>query len=155
MQLDDILSIGGKPGLFKLVKATRQGVLVESLLDGKRMPVSQRADVSALKDIAIYTLSEEKPLPEVLASIGNTTEWQPVDNPKKAAAEDLKNLMLEVLPDYDEERVYVSHLKKVFSWYNLLLEKEVISAEAFQEEADPEAPSSEEDKNTEKEADAE
>ena len=65
MKLDDILAIGGKPGLFKLVKATRQGVLVESLLDQKRMPVSQRADVSALSDIAIYTYEEELPLGEV------------------------------------------------------------------------------------------
>lgn len=120
MKLDDILSIGGKPGLYKLVKATRQGVLVESLLDGKRMPISQRSDVSALSDIAIYTYEEELPLEEVYDKIYAKLEGAKADDIKKASNDELKAYISEFLPDYDDERVYPSHIKKLFAWYNLL-----------------------------------
>ncbi|MCR9155423.1 MAG: DUF5606 domain-containing protein [Bacteroidetes bacterium] len=120
MKLDDILSIGGKPGLYKLVKATRQGVLVESLLDQKRMPISQRADVSALSDIAIYTYEEEIPLNEIYDRLFEKLNGEKAIDTKAANGEDLKAYMADFLPDYDEDRVYTSHLKKLFSWYNLL-----------------------------------
>lgn len=137
MKLDDILSIGGKPGLFKLVKATRQGVLVESLLDQKRMPVSQRADVSALSDIAIYTYSEELPLGEVYDKLYEKLEGGKALNAKKASNEELKSFMEDFLPDYDKERVYTSHLKKLFSWYNLLHESDLLNrAEEEEKEED-------------------
>ncbi len=120
MKLDDILSIGGKPGLYQLVKATRQGVLVESLLDQKRMPVGQRADVSALSDIAIYTYEEELPLGEVYQKLYDKLEGAKALDAKKASNDELRAFMESFLPDYDQERVYTSHLKKLFTWYNLL-----------------------------------
>lgn len=144
MKLDDILSIGGKPGLFQLVKATRQGVLVESLLDKKRMPVSQRADVSALSDIAIYTYEEELPLSEVYQRLYDKLEGAKAIDAKKASNDELKAFMADFLPDYDQERVYTSHLKKLFSWYNLLhdcnlLDRPEEGAEENQEEESKEA----------------
>jgi len=143
MKLDDILSIGGKPGLYKLVKATRQGVLVESLLDQKRMPVSQRADVSALSDIAIYTYEEELPLNEVYDRLYEKLNGEKALDAKKASGDELREFMSDFLPDYDEDRVYTSHLKKLFSWYNLLhdcglLNRSEESAEASEEEASEE-----------------
>ncbi len=143
MKLDDILSIGGKPGLYKLVKATRQGVLVESLLDQKRMPVSQRADVSALSDIAIYTYEEELPLNEVYDRLFEKLNGEKALDAKKASGDELREFMSDFLPDYDEDRVYTSHLKKLFSWYNLLHDCDLLNrneeqAEAAEEEASEE-----------------
>lgn len=142
MKLDDILSIGGKPGLYKLVKATRQGVLVESLLDAKRMPVSQRTDVSALSDIAIYTYEEELPLEEVYDKIYEKLEGAKASNIKKASNDELKAYISEFLPDYDEDRVYPSHIKKLFSWYNLLHDCDLLNRqhEASEEASAQEAP---------------
>lgn len=126
MKLDDILAITGKPGLFKLVSATRQGVLVESLLDGKRMPASNRTDISALKDIAIYTQTEELPLAEVFDKIYALEDGGLALDPKGKSNEELMEYMAKVLPDFDQSRVYPSHLKKLFSWYNLLHEKSLL-----------------------------
>ncbi len=127
MKLDDILSIGGKPGLYKLVKATRQGVLVEGLMDKKRMPVSQRADVSALSDIAIYTYAEELPLGEVYQKLYDKLDGAKALDAKKASNDELRAFMEDFLPDYDKERVYTSHLKKLFTWYNLLHECDLLN----------------------------
>ena len=129
MKLKEILSIGGKPGLFKLIKATRQGVLVESLIDGKRMPVSQRAEVSALSDIAIYTYEEEVPLSEIFDKIFDKENGGLCLEPKKASSEELKAYMEEILPNFDQERVYGSHLKKLFTWYNMLHGKDMLIQE--------------------------
>lgn len=137
IQLDDILAIGGKPGLFQLVKATRQGVLVESLLDGKRMPVSQRADVSALKDIAIYTYGEEVPLGQVYFNIQQKEKGGACIDPKGKSNDELKDYMLEVLPEFDQERVYPSHLKKLFAWYNLLHEKGLLKVSLEEQTEEP------------------
>lgn len=142
MKLDDILSIGGKPGLFQLVKATRQGVLVESLLDKKRMPVSQRADVSALSDIAIYTYEEELPLGEVYQRLYDKLEGAKAIEAKKASNDELKEFMSDFLPDYDTDRVYTSHLKKLFTWYNLLHDNDLLNRPE-EEESSEEATSEE------------
>lgn len=144
MKLDDILAIGGKPGLYQLVKGTRQGAIVESLLDGKRMPVSQRADVSALSDIAIYTYSEELPLTEVYDKLYAKLNGEKAIEVKKASGEDLKNFMLDFMEDYDQERVYTSHLKKLFAWYNLLHEKGLLNRAEAGAEAEAEAEEKEE-----------
>lgn len=136
MKLDDILAITGKPGLYKLVSATRQGVLVESIVDGKRMPASQRSDVSALKDIAIYTTEEEVPLGEVFDKIYALEDGKPCLDPKGKSNAELLEYMEKVLPDFDQSRVYPSHLKKLFSWYNLLLEKDLLVPDSEGEVAD-------------------
>jgi hypothetical protein len=137
MKLEEILSIGGKPGLYKLIKATRQGVLVESLTDGKRMPVSQRAEVSALSDIAIYTYEEEVPLSEIFDKVYDKAEGGLAIDAKKASNEELKAYMEEILPNFDQERVYPSHLKKLFTWYNMLHAKDMLIQET--EDASAEA----------------
>lgn len=140
MNLEGILAIGGKPGLYQLVAQSRGGVIVASLLDDKRFPVTQASNVSALKDIAIYTYGEEVPLEEVFTKIAEKEDYgQAISHKEKPDA--LRDYMLEVLEDYDQERVYNSDLKKLFQWYNLLQEKGFITKEdkpAEEVEADEE-----------------
>lgn len=135
MNLEGILAIGGKPGLYKLVAQSRGGVIVESLTENKRFPVSQTGNVSALQDIAIYTYGEEVPLPEVYTKIAEKEDWGKTIDPKNTKPEDWKNYLLEVLPDYDQDRVYNSDLKKLFNWYNLLHEQGLIKPEDKEAEA--------------------
>ncbi|RZT00354.1 DUF5606 domain-containing protein [Aquimarina brevivitae] len=122
MGLDKILAISGKPGLYELKTQTRTGFLAESLLDGKRLSVSLRHNVSVLSEIAIYTLSEEIPLREVFQKIFEKENGEKAIS-HKASKEELENYFSEVLPDYDEERVYASDIKKVIQWYNILQSK--------------------------------
>ena len=122
MSLDKILAITGKPGLYKLVTQTRGGFVAESLIDNKRLSVSVQQNVSVLSEIAIYTLTEEVPLKQVFEKIkakekGQQTSVQPKDSKDK-----LEEYFFEVLPDYDEDRVYASDIKKVIQWYNMLHE---------------------------------
>lgn len=136
MELKEILSITGKPGLYKLVAQSRTGVIVESLLDGKRFPVMASHNVSALADIAIYTYNEEVPLADVFRSIYKKEDGGEAISHKSSAAE-LKSYFMEVVPEFDEERVYVSDIKKVLNWYNMLQSKGLVDAEedAVEEEA--------------------
>ncbi len=128
MKLDDILSIGGKPGLYKLVAQSRGGVIVQSLIDDKRIPVTQTNNVSSLKDIAIYTYDEEVPLKDVFMKIAEKENFgKAIDH--KASGAELRAYMEEVLPDYDQERVYNSDLKKLFQWYNVLHEQGLVVAD--------------------------
>jgi hypothetical protein len=118
MEIEKILSISGKPGLYYLVGQSRGGVLVESLTDGKRIPVSINKNISALSDIAIYTYTEEVRLVEVFRSIHEAFEGE--DPKPKASEKDLLDQFRRAMPEFDEDRVYPSHIKKVFSWYNTL-----------------------------------
>jgi hypothetical protein len=128
MNLDKILAISGKPGLFALKVQTRTGFVAESLLDGKRITVGLRSNVSLLTEVSMYTYTEEKPLVEVLRSIAKKEN----NGPTPAFKED-KVLMaayfLEILPDYDQDRVYASDIKKVINWYNILQSKGLVSSE--------------------------
>lgn len=119
MSLEKILSISGKPGLYKLKTQTRNGFLAESLLDGKKISVGARDNVSLLSEIAIYTLTEELPLREVFRKISEKENGGQTINHKVPKVE-LEEFFFEVLPDYDEDRVYPSDIKKVVQWYNLL-----------------------------------
>ncbi|MBT8263087.1 MAG: DUF5606 domain-containing protein [Bacteroidia bacterium] len=119
MNLEKILSISGKPGLYELKTQTRSGFLAESLLDGKKISVSGRHNVSLLSEIAIYTLTEEVPLSKVFSKISNKENGGPAIN-HKSSRDELEEYFFEVLPDYDEDRVYASDIKKVVQWYNLL-----------------------------------
>lgn len=136
MSLDKILSISGRPGLYKVVAPTRSGFVVESLVDNKRLTVNAQSNVSLLSDIAVYTLSEEVPLREVLQKImdkegGKTTSINHKDDKIK-----LEEYFFEILPDYDEDRVYPSDIKKIVQWYNLLQKHDLLSAlEATEQEA--------------------
>ena len=135
MSLEKILSIGGKPGLFKLLTQTRSGFVAESLLDKKRITISAQSNVSVLSEIAIYTLEEEMPLGEVFQKIqvkekgGRTTVGHKEDKLK------LEEYFFEVLPNYDEDRVYPSDIKKVIQWYNILHDNGITEFIADSEDA--------------------
>jgi hypothetical protein len=133
MDLSKILSISGKPGLYKLVGEAKANLVVESLTDGKRGPAFSHERISTLEEISIYTESEDIALKEVFRKIHDKFGDNPAPNPKKASANEIKKLFEEVLPDYDQEQVYVSDMKKVFTWYNFLLEKGMLD---FTEEED-------------------
>ena len=120
MELKEILAISGQPGLYKYVAQSTNGVIVESLLDGKRMNASASSKVSALTEISIFTEGDDLPLADVFTNIYNHTGGKEAISHKEAP-EKLKAAFAEVLPDYDRDRVHVSDMKKVFMWYNILL----------------------------------
>ena len=126
--LKDIMSIGGHGGLFRFVSQGRNGIIVESLENGKRMHAFASMKVSALEDIAIYTKEEEIQLEEVLARI-HKYENGAETIPPKSDNDDLKDYFSAVLPEYDRDRVYVSDIKKVLSWYNLLLKYDLLETD--------------------------
>jgi len=119
MDLKNILSISGKPGLYNLLSTNASTIIVESLSDGKRIPVHAAHKISSLADISIYTIEEDLPLEEVFEMIYVKENGGPCISHNSDAAE-LRKYMVEVLPDYDAERVYNSDLKKLFQWYNTL-----------------------------------
>lgn len=128
MNLEKVLAITGKPGLYSLKLQTRSGFVAESLLDGKKITVGMRNNVSLLSEISMYTNTEEKPLAEVMRNIAKKEKNGPAISHKEDNAK-LIAYFKEVLPDYDEDRVYASDIKKVLSWYNLLQSKGLVSAE--------------------------
>lgn len=135
MNLDKILAISGKPGLYALKVQTRSGFVAESLIDGKKITVGLRSNVSLLSEISIYTTSQEKPLVEVMRNIAIKEDNGPAPSHKEDNAT-LAAYFAEILPDYDQDRVYPSDIKKVLNWYNMLHAKGLVSKEApVQEEA--------------------
>ena len=119
MNVEGIISVSGKPGLYKVLGQTKNGVIVESIMDGKKSAMSSTSKMSALQDIAIYTYTEELPLADVLDKIRVKEGGAPSIGHKSSAAV-LSEYFKEVLADYDEDRVYTSDIKKVISWYNTL-----------------------------------
>ena len=119
-----ILSITGRPGLFKLLKQGRGMLIVETIDNVKRrMPVGERDKVVSLNDISIYTEEEDKPLMEVFEAVKNKENGEPVKfNPKKIPANELHDYFAEVLPSYDRDRVFDNDMRKLFTWYNILVE---------------------------------
>jgi hypothetical protein len=129
MNVEKILAIAGKPGLFELKLQTRSGFLAESLLDGKKITVGLRSNVSLLSEISMYTYSEEKPLVEIMRAIAiKENEGPTAVSPKEDNAK-LITYFKEILPDYDEDRVYASDIKKLLNWYNILQAKGLVSKE--------------------------
>ncbi len=120
MELKEILAISGQPGLYKYVAQSTRGVIVESLLDARRMNVSASSKVSALTEISMYTEGDDIPLAEVFSKIYTHTKGKEYVNPKQTP-EKLKAAFAEVLPEYDRERVHVSDIKKCLTWYNVLV----------------------------------
>lgn len=119
--LNKILSISGKPGLYKLVSQGKNMLIVESVGDKKRIPVYVNDKVVSLGDIAMYTTNGEVPLREVMSKI-YTKENGPINiDIKKSTNEELREYFAEILPDFDRERVYVTDIKKLIAWYNLLV----------------------------------
>ena len=121
MELKDILAISGQPGLYKYVAQSMRGVIVESLIDGKRMNASATSRVSALTEISMFTEGEDIPLADVFTNIWNYTEGKQAVSHKESAAK-IQEEFAKVLPEYDRERVHVSDMKKCFAWYNILVE---------------------------------
>ncbi|MDY2588081.1 DUF5606 family protein [Winogradskyella aquimaris] len=141
MGLDKILAISGKPGLYEIVAQTRTGAVVQSLLDKKRITVGAHSNISILSEIAIYTLTEEIPLRDVLKKIKDKENGEQTSISHKDGKDTLEEYFFEVLPDYDEDRVYPSDIKKVVQWYNLLHKNNLLDTL----EAELEAESSEEE----------
>lgn len=121
LELKDILAISGQGGLFRYIAPSSNGVIVEALSDGRRMNASGTAKISSMAEIAIYTDSEDMPLWKVFQAVYKHTEGKNALNPKSDPAQ-LKKLFAEILPDYDRDRVHVSDMKKVFGWYNILVD---------------------------------
>jgi hypothetical protein len=128
MNVEKILAISGKPGLFELKVQTRSGFVAESLLDGKKITVGMKSNVSLLSEISMYTYSEEKPLVEILRAIAVKENEGPTLSHKEDNAK-LIAYFVEILPDYDQDRVYPSDIKKVLNWYNTLQAKGMVSKE--------------------------
>src|SRR5690606_4180466 len=144
MSLEKILSISGKPGLYKLITQTRSGFVAESLIDKKRITVNVRQNVSLLSEIAIYTLSEEVPLKQVLSTIKEKENGQQASVSPKDSKDKLEEYFFGILPEYDEDRVYASDIKKIVQWYNLLQQNDLLDfSEA--DETQPKKPKDEEE----------
>lgn len=138
MDLRSILSISGKPGLFNLVSSSQTRLIVESIIDGKKMPISSMNKISSLDDISIFTYEDDVPLIEVFKKISDKEEGgKCIDH--KSDEKELRSYMTEVMEDYDEDRVYKSDLKKIFQWYNLLVEKEMLDFESLESDTEEEA----------------
>jgi uncharacterized protein DUF6852/uncharacterized protein DUF5606 len=135
MSLEKVLSISGKPGLYKLKTQTRTGFLAESLLDGKTINVSGRHNVSLLSEIAVYTLTEEVPLREVFKKISEKEGGKETIS-HKVSKEELEEFFFGVMPDYDEDRVYASDIKKIVQWYNMLIKNGINDFSEAKEETE-------------------
>ncbi len=133
MKLQGVLAVAGKPGLHKLAAQGRGGIVVESLVDGRKFPIPSTAQVSALQDISMYTYSEEKPLREVFAAMFTHLDGNEAPS-HKSSAQELQDFLRAVLPEYDEDRVYTSDIKKLVQWYNLLLKFELVNGNPEEEE---------------------
>ncbi len=133
MDLTGILAITGKPGLYKLISQTKSGALVESLVDKKRMPAFANERISSLKDITMFGNDENKPLIDIFQNIYKIEDGKECIS-HKSSDKELKDYMEKVFPDYDKERVHLSDMKKLFSWYNILLSNNLIDLEQPQQE---------------------
>ena len=135
--LKEILSISGKPGLYKLINNTANALIVESLLDGKRFPAYSNAKIIALEDISIYTEDEDMPLKTVFKRMYEKEEGKPaiIHENEKRLEEVLERYKKEFdIPEYDADRVYVSDMRKMIQWYNLLLDKNLLNFDEPEEE---------------------
>jgi len=137
MDLKDIVAINSKPGLYEIKAQSKGGIIVESLIDSKRFPVTVTHNISALNEIAIYTYEEEIPLRIIFKAIGEKEQGKEAINPKESGKV-LTSYFREILPDFDEERVYTSNIKKVLQWYNLLASKGFDFASIKEEEEETE-----------------
>ncbi|MDO5523334.1 MAG: DUF5606 domain-containing protein [Bacteroidia bacterium] len=123
--LTKILSVSGKPGLYKLISTGKNLNIVESLLDGKRIPVYLSEKVIALSDVSVYTTEDDVPLREIFQKIQEKENGEKVVFGSKASNKDIFGYFGEVLPNYDTDKVYASDIKKIVSWYNILIENDI------------------------------
>lgn len=123
--LKKILSIAGKPGLYKLVSTSKTITLVESLIDQKRLPIYPQEKIVSLGEIAIYTMEDEIPLKDVFTKIKENENGGKIADEHKSNNKKLFSFFETVLPTYDKEKVYASDIKKIVNWYNLLIENNI------------------------------
>ncbi|QYJ67465.1 DUF5606 family protein [Flavobacterium litorale] len=135
MSIDKILAISGKPGLYALKVQTRTGFVAESLTDGKKITVGLRSNVSLLSEISVYTYDGEVRLSEVFTAIAKKEDKGPSISHKEDNAT-LIAYFREVMPDFDEDRVYASDIKKIINWYNMLQAKDLVTIEEPTEETE-------------------
>ena len=153
MDLSKVVAISGKPGLFLVTTQGGGKLIVESLLDGKRFPAFAQDKISSLEEISIFTTGEDKPLKDVFFSIHEKLGDQIGFDPKKATPVELREKFLLVLPDYDEDAVYQSDIRKVFQWYQMLNDKKLLDftvEEKIDENTDAKEVKEEEKKTTPK-----
>lgn len=136
--LREILAITGKPGLFRIVSQGSRILVVEELKTGKRFPAHSRDKVVSLGDIAMYTDSGDKPLGEILDLVYARNEGKPIDVKQLIADGGLRDEFEAVIPDFDKERVYDNDIKKLFTWYNILIENGMTRFTEEKEEASAE-----------------
>ncbi len=129
MDISKIIAISGYPGLFKVVAQAHNGIIVESLIDKKRMQAFSTFKISALEDISIFTTGDDMPLKDVLKKMFEAEKGQAAID-AKATNEDLKAYLKNILPNYDAERVHVSDIKKLITWYNLLEKHDMLKETA-------------------------
>ena len=134
MDLSKIVSIAGKPGLFQIKSQAVGRIIVESLVDGKCTPAFAHDRMSSLEEISIFSTDEDRPLKDVFKMIHEKMGDKVDFDFKKASADLLRAKFLEVMPDYDQEAVYPSDMKKVFAWYQMLMDKNLLD---FTEEEKP------------------
>ncbi|MBO4582122.1 MAG: DUF5606 domain-containing protein [Bacteroidales bacterium] len=134
MNLKEIITVSGKSGLYKMISRGNNNVIVESLLDKTRMPIFASMQASSLSDICMFTDSEDIPLEQVIKNLYVVENGGKTLDAKKSTPEALKNKMAEVLPEYDRERVHVSDMKKLFTWYNILQENNLLVFDEEKEE---------------------
>ena len=120
--LDKVLTISGKPGLFRMVAQTRTGVIAVSLVDQKKIVTNLGQQINVLSEIRVFGLKEEMPLNDIFERMFKLEKGQPTRVKPKASKEELESYFFEVFQDYDEDRVYASDIKKIIQWYNLLLD---------------------------------
>jgi len=138
MDLSKILSIAGKPGLFKILHQTRGGVVVESLTDGKKMSIGQTQRVSTLSDISVYKVDGDEPLKNIFEQMLTHGKGEALDVDVKDD-NGMRSFFEEIIPDFDKDRVYTSDIRKIVKWYNTLLAKGLLepSEEAEKKEESP------------------
>ena len=123
--LKKILSIAGKPGLYKLVSTSKTITLVESLIDKKRLPIYSHEKIVSLGEIAIYTTQDEIPLKDVFSKIKENENGGNIADEHKSTNSKLFSYFETVLPNYDKDKVYASDIKKIINWYNLLINNDI------------------------------
>lgn len=148
MALEKIISVSGKPGLYKIISQTSYGLIAESLEDGKRVPVYSNYRISSLGDISMYTYGDDAPLAEILWSIHEKHGKDELDTKLNDAQ--VREWFETILPDFDKERVYISDIKKLMKWYNLMLKNNLIEKPSAESEED--TPAAEESEDTQKAA---
>ena len=138
IDLSGFISISGQPGLFKVVAQSKNGVIVEGLNDKKRTNVYASTKVSTLSDISMFTTGDDKPLEEIMTSIFDKEKGGPAVD-AKADDKAVEKYFAAILPEYDKDRVYVSNMRKLFSWYNALQSTGNLKKKEEQKEGDNKA----------------